>query len=52
MKKGNINRSRKKNKNTEPELNEQTMKVIEKVREQIKQGKFLSMEEVKKRLGP
>lgn len=48
MKRGNINRDRKKNKNTEPELNEQTIKIIEKAREQIKQGKFVSMEEVKK----
>lgn len=50
MKRGTINRIRKKYKNTEPELNEQTIKAIERAREQIKQGKFHSMEEVKKRL--
>lgn len=51
MKRGTIHRNRKKNKNTEPELHEQKMNAIEKAREQIKQGKFVPMEEVKRRLG-
>jgi hypothetical protein len=50
MKRGTIKRSCKKYKNTESELNEQTIQAIEKAREQIKQGKFVSTEEVKKRL--
>jgi hypothetical protein len=51
MKRRTITRSHKKYKNEESELNERTIKAIEKAREQIKQGKFVRMEEVKKRLG-
>ena len=51
MNKATIYRNRIKIKNKEPELHEQTMNAIEKAREQIKQGNFVSMDEVKKRLG-
>lgn len=36
---------------TEPRLSKETIKAIEKARERIKKGKFLSEEEAKKRLG-
>lgn len=35
----------------EPELSRETVKAIEKARERIKKGNFLSEEEAKKRLG-
>ncbi len=35
----------------EPELSRETMKAIEKARERIKKGKFLTEAEAKKRLG-
>lgn len=35
----------------EPELSKETIKAIEKARERIKKGKFLSEAEAKKRLG-
>jgi len=36
---------------TEPELSKETIKAIERSRERIKRGKFLTEEEAKKRLG-
>ncbi|MCK5039745.1 MAG: hypothetical protein KAR87_02140 [Candidatus Aenigmarchaeota archaeon] len=36
---------------TEPELSKETIEAIEKARERIKKGKFLTEAEVKKRLG-
>lgn len=40
-----------KNINQNPKLSEETVKAIEKARERIKKGKFLTEEEAKKRLG-
>ncbi len=36
---------------TQPELSRETVKSIEKARQRIKKGKFLTQEEAKKRLG-
>ena len=36
---------------TQPELSKETIEAIEKARERIKQGRFVSKEEAKKRLG-
>ncbi|MBS3121636.1 hypothetical protein J4434_02015 [Candidatus Woesearchaeota archaeon] len=35
----------------EPELSQETIKAIEKARERVRKGKFLTEEEAKKRLG-
>ena len=36
---------------TEPELSQETIQAIEKARERIKKGKFLTEKEARKRLG-